>query len=131
MRLLVLPAILVAAVAIAACGSSKPSYCDDRSNLESSVKDLGNVDIGSGGLSALEDQLKKVDSDAKALASSAKSDFPSETQAISSSVDALDSSLQGISSSPSAEQIATLTKDVAAVVTSVGNFEDATKSKCD
>jgi hypothetical protein len=131
MRLLLLPALVVAVFALAACGDSKPSYCSDRSNLEQSVKDLGNVDIGSGGLSALEDQLKKVDSDANAVVKSAKSDFPSETSAISSSVDALDSSIKGISSSPSAQQVALLTKDVAAVVSSVGNFEDATKSKCD
>ena len=113
-------------VALAGCSSGPPAYCTNRTNLENSVKGL-NV---SSGVSGLKSQVDKIQSDASAVVSSAKSDFPSETSAITTSVDALKSSVAGLSSSPSAGQIATVTKDAANVVSSVKSFMDASNSKC-
>lgn len=120
------------AVLIGGCGSSsKPGYCSDRSELEASVKSLGNLsDLTSGGLSQLQSKLTTVDSDARKLVDSAKSDFPSETSAISSSVTKLDASVKGLSSSPSPAQVAAVGVNAKAVVTSVSDFTQATDSKC-
>jgi hypothetical protein len=122
------PLVLAAAaavIALAGCGSSKPGYCTDRTNLQNSVKGLT-----SSGISGLKSQLKQIQSDATTLVSSAKSDFPSETSAITSSVNALKSSVAALPSSASAAQIATVTKDAASVVSSVKSFVDASNSKC-
>ena len=116
---------LAAVIALAGCGSSKPAYCTDRTNLENSVKGLT-----SAGISGLKSQLKQIQSDASTLVSSAKGDFPNETSAITSSVDALKSSLAALPSSPSAAQIATVGRDAASVVSSVKSFVDASNSKC-
>jgi len=113
------------AVTLAGCGSSKPAYCTDRTNLENSVKGLT-----SSGVSGLKSQLKQIESDATTLVDSAKGDFPSETSAITSSVNALKSSVTALPSSPSAAQIATATRDAASVVSSVKSFVDASNSKC-
>ena len=123
----VLPVLAAAAavIALAGCGSSKPGYCTDRTNLQNSVKGL----TGSG-ISGLKSQLNQIQSDATTLVSSAKSDFPSETGAITSSVNALKSSLAALPSSPSAAQIAAVGKDAASVVSSVKSFVDASNSKC-
>jgi len=120
---------VVGLVALAGCGSSKPAYCTDRSNLESSVKGLTSLSLSSG-VSGLQSQAKKIQSDATALVSSAKSDFPSETSAIKSSVSAFESAVKGLSSSPSAGQIATVASAGSSVVSSVKSFTDATSSKC-
>jgi hypothetical protein len=53
-----------------------------------------------------------------------------QASAITSSVDALKTSLTALPSSPSATDIATVTKDAASVGTSVKNFVDASDSKC-
>jgi hypothetical protein len=122
------PLVLAAAataVALAGCGSGKPAYCTDRTDLQNSVKGLT-----SAGISGLKTQLKQVQSDATTLVSSAKSDFPSETSAITSSVDALKNSLSALPSSPSATQIAIVTRDASSVVSSVKSFVDASNSKC-
>jgi hypothetical protein len=95
--------VAVLVIALTGCGSSKPAYCTDRTNLENSVKGLKNVDLKSG-LSGVRSQLNKIQSDATALVGSAKSDFPSQTSAISG--------------------------DVSAVSTSVKAFTEATSSKC-
>ena len=113
------------------CSSSKPAYCTDRTNLQNSVKGLSSIDLtSSGGISSLTSQVKTIASDADALVSSAKSDFPDQTSAISASVDALKSSVATLTSSPSAGQIATVTKDAANVVSSVKSFTNATSSQC-
>jgi hypothetical protein len=123
-----IPLVLAAAataVALAGCGSSKPAYCTDRTNLQNSVKGLT-----SSGISGIRSQLTQIQSDATTLVNSAKSDFPSETGAITSSVNALKSSVAALPSSPSVAQIAIVTKDAASVVSSVKSFVDASNSKC-
>lgn len=123
-------AVVGVTLALAACGSSKPSYCSNVSDLQSSVKDLGNVDVSSGAVSALQSQLKKVESSANDVVSSAKTDFPSQTSAISSSLKALDTAVSQAGSSPSAATIAAIGVDVKNVVTAVQGFTSATNSKC-
>jgi hypothetical protein len=110
-------------------GSSKPAYCTNRANLESSVKGLTDLSASSG-LSGLQAQITKIQSDANALASSAKSDFPNETSAITSSVDKLATTVKAFPSSPSAADIATVGTQAASAVGAVQNFYNATKSKC-
>ena len=64
------------------------------------------------------------------MVSSAKDDFPSETSALQSSVDALSAAVKQTGQSPSAEQVATLAKDVKNVSTATQSFTSATDSKC-
>ena len=92
-------------VGLAGCGgSSKPAYCSDRSNLESSIKGLTSLNRSSG-ISGLKTQVQTIQSDATKLVSSAKSDFPSQTSAIKSSVAALESAVKALPSQPSATQL--------------------------
>ncbi len=119
----------VVVIALAGCGSSKPAYCTDRTSLENSIKGLTSLNVSSG-LSGLETQLKKIESDATTLVNSAKSDFPTETSAVKSSIDSLSSAVKGLTSSPSAAQIAAIAADAGNVVSSVKSFTDASSSKC-
>jgi hypothetical protein len=116
-------------VALAGCGSSKPAYCSARANLENSVKGLTSLNSSSG-ISGLQSQVKKIQTDANTVVSQAKGDFPSQTSAIKSSVDALANSVKSVSANPSASQIATVSKDAASVASSVSSFADASSSKC-
>jgi hypothetical protein len=118
-------AAVMALVVLAGCGSSTPNYCTDRANLENSVKGLTSASI-----SDLKSHLAQIQSDANALVESAKNDFPSQTSAISTSVSALKNSVTALPSDPSREQIATVTKNAAAVASSVKSFTDATSSQC-
>ena len=128
-RLLGIALIPIICVAFAGCGSSKPGYCSDRSNLESSVKGLTNLTVSSG-MSGLEAQLNKIKTNSTALVKAAQSDFPNETRAIKSSFDALSKTVKGLSSSPSASDIATVAAQTSAFVSSVKSFMDSTSSKC-
>jgi hypothetical protein len=124
--------LICASGALSACGggSDKPGYCADRSQLESSIKDLASFDP-SQGLSGLESQLRAIQRNANALVASARSDFPSETSAIRSSLEALSADLRALPSSPSVTQIGALASDASSVVSAVRGFADASKSACD
>jgi hypothetical protein len=119
----------VVLIALAGCGSSKPAYCSDRTNLENSVKNLPSS-VSSSGISGLASQITTIKSQATTLVSSAKSDFPTETSAVKTSVDALASAVKALPSSPSATQLAAIGLDATNVVSSVKSFTDNSKSKC-
>ena len=116
-------------IALAGCGSSKPAYCSDRTNLENSIKNLP-TSVSSNGISGLTSQLTTIKSDATTLVNAAKSDFPTQTSAVKSSVDALQSAVKALPPSPSATQLAAIGLDASNVVSSVKSFSDASKSKC-
>ncbi|HTT28837.1 MAG TPA: hypothetical protein VMG37_10545 [Solirubrobacteraceae bacterium] len=120
-------AVAAVVVVLSGCGSSKPAYCTARSNLSSSIKGLTSPE---GGLSGLQAQLKKIETDATSVVNSAKGDFPNETAAIKSSVDGLSSAVKSLPSNPSATQIAAIAPAAASVVNSVKSFTNATSSKC-
>ena len=121
--------VVAGALVAAGCGSSKPAYCSDRTNLENSVKNLPSV-ASSSGISGLATQVTTIKNDATSLVSSAKSDFPTETSAVKTSVDTLASAVKALPSSPSASQIAAIALDAGNVVSSVKSFVDTSKSKC-
>ena len=117
-------------VGLAGCGgSSKPAYCSDRSNLQSSIKGLTSL-TASSGITGLKTQLTTIQSDATKLVSSAKSDFPTQTSAIKSSVAALESAVKALPSHPSATQLGPVATAAASVVSSVKSFTDVTSSNC-
>ncbi len=120
---------LVGLVALAGCGSSKPAYCSARTNLDNSIKGLTSLNASSG-LSGLEAQLKKIQTDAATVVSKAKSDFPNQTSALKTSMDSLTSAVKSLTANPSAAQIAAVASSASSVVSSVKSFVDATSSKC-
>lgn len=122
-------AVVLLLLGTAGCGSGKPGYCADRSRLEQSIKDVSKLDLSSG-LAGVEAQLKTIQADANALVAAAKSDFPTQTSAIRSSIDTLAGAIRALPSNPTPAQIASLATGASSVVTAVGDFVDATKSKC-
>jgi hypothetical protein len=123
------PLTIIAIIALAGCGSSKPSYCSTRTNLENTVKSLPSS-VSSSGISSLKTQVKTIENQATTLVNQAKSDFPTQTSAVKSSVDTLATAVKALPSSPSASQIAAVGLDASNVVSSVKSFSDASKSKC-
>lgn len=130
---LIVPLVLAALVLVAAgCGgSSKPDYCSDVSDLQSSVDDLKSVQLESGALTTLKTDFQKVQSNANAVVSSAKQDFPNETSALQSSVSTLSASIDALPAAPTAQQLLPIASQVSSVVTAAQGLESATSSACD
>jgi hypothetical protein len=124
-------AVAAGAFALTACGSSKPDYCSDRSNLSDSVDTLKSDVTGGADLSTLQSDVAKVQTDAETVVSSAKDDFPSETSGLDSSVADLKSSVDALPPSPSAQDLLGLLPQVTAATAAVNRFTSASDSKCD
>jgi hypothetical protein len=126
--LTVLPAVLTVVV-LSGCGSSKPTYCSDRTTLESSVKALPGM-ASKGDLSGLRSQVSKIQGEANKVADSAKSDFPTETSALQRDVNTLVNSVNDLPSNPSTSDYAKVGLNAATAISAVSNFSSATNSKC-
>jgi hypothetical protein len=126
---------LVVAAALAALpgcgGDDEPGYCSEVTELEPSVRDLGDVDVVNGGLDAVREALGRVEDDAGSVVDSAKGDFPDETDAISQATADVKATAGQLTDSPSVQEGARLVGDVEALVSSVDTFVDATRSECD
>jgi hypothetical protein len=124
--------LAVLALAGSGCGGgSKPEYCSKLSDLETSVKDLGDIQVATGGKDAVRKALEEVETNARSTVAAAKSDFPSETSAITVSISSVKTSAQELAASPTPQQVGPVALAITSVVTSVDKFADATKSECD
>jgi hypothetical protein len=128
--LLVVISVLGAVVALAGCGSSKPSYCSKLTTLKQSVKSLPSTDVIKNGTSALTANVNKVVNDAHAVVDAAKSDFPNETNAITTAVDSLQTTASQLQKSASPTLVVQAASQVASLGTAVTSFSSATSPKC-
>jgi hypothetical protein len=129
-----IPGALVAAVLlVAGCGdgNSAPAYCSNVSELEKSVREVGDVKLETGAVAALQDDLRTVRSNADEVVRSAQEDFPSETDAVKSAVSRLSTTIEQLPSSPTAQDLLPLASEIGAVVTASKDLVSATSSACD
>ena len=119
-------AVLVLAISglAAGCGSSKPAYCTDASQLKTSVQNLGNVDVAKNGPGSLQAALSSVQADAKTFAAGAKSAYPSQTAALNTALSGLQTAITSAKGQPPL----TAATAVASSVTQVKNSADALQS---
>jgi hypothetical protein len=130
-------ALLPAAVVVlalsglaAGCGSSKPAYCTDASQLKTSVGNLGNVDVASNGLGSLQTALSQVQADAKSFAADAKSAFPSQTAALDSALSGLQTAITSAKGQPTATAATAVVSSVSQVKSSAGALQSAISGNC-
>jgi hypothetical protein len=114
----------------AGCGSSKPAYCTDASQLKTSVQDLGNVNINVHDLSSVDTAVSKVQADAEKFATDAKSAYPSQTTALKNSVSSLETAVKSAMSQPSVTTVAAVVSSVTQVKTAADNVQSAVKGTC-
>jgi len=127
---LLIAAVLISALALAACGgSSKPGYCSKVQDLKHSVTDLADIKVVQGGANSVRDAFEKVKTNADAVITALKSDFPNETSALSSSLGTLSRSVNQLSSAPLTAATA-IPGEVSATATAVEKLVESTQSKC-
>jgi hypothetical protein len=114
----------------AGCGSSKPAYCADASQLKTSVQDLGNVNINIHDLSSVNTAVSKVQADASKFASDAKSAYPSQTTALKNSLSSLQTAVKSAMGQPSVTTVAAVASSVSQVKTAASNLQNAVKGAC-
>ncbi|HEU0250977.1 MAG TPA: hypothetical protein VFR48_09665 [Solirubrobacteraceae bacterium] len=116
------------------CGTSKPAYCTQVTNLENSVKALGKVELSSSIASELTTGLGNVSKSAKELGSALKSEFSTQTSAIKSSIGTLENTAKQVSSagniSAKAQAAAPIPREIEALKKPTSEIQEIAKSKC-
>jgi len=126
--------VLLAAAGVAtltACGGSgKPAYCQDRDNLQESISGLKDVNVRENGVSALSDQLKKVQDDANALVKSTQDEFRPEASAVRNAVGVLGTTVRQAAASPSPQALSAIVDQIGVVQKTFQTLSDDIGSKC-
>jgi hypothetical protein len=123
--------VLVAALAVGACGSddssssssssttSRDAVCAARDDLEQSVSNLADPDVLTGGRSAIDDAADAVQDDLDALESAARQDLRPQVDAVKESFDDLKTAVGKVGDGK-------LSDDLADVGDAITNLSDAT-----
>ncbi len=91
----IIPVLLIVTVAAAGCsddGDGASSFCDDRVELQDSIRDLRDLNVVDEGIEALDSQLETVLADVDALEASA-ADLEPEVGAVKTSIETLQASV--------------------------------------
>lgn len=126
---LALPALIVV-VATGCGGSDKPSVCEKRDDVKSSVDQLLKVNPADG-LEGVNTQLVAVQASVQDLASAAGSEYQPQISALQSSLKTLSTQVQSLTGNPSAAALASFASAVQQVKTSLTALSDAVASACD
>src|SRR6058998_2308826 len=94
------------------------AYCAAFDQLRTSVQDLTKVDVEKDGVIALQNALVRVQTNFDTFTAAAKATFGPQVDQMRASLDALKVTLQSGAGSPSAERMAAIRADAAAVAAS-------------
>lgn len=109
---------------------SKSAICTDVANLKTSVQDLRNTNVRANGLSALTDQLEKIQQQLTTLKTSAKGQYSTQITDLSNALSGLSSSLNAAKSDVNAGTLGAVATAAHAVVTAGNNLVTAVSNTC-
>jgi hypothetical protein len=134
-RLTALAALsLTGAALLVGCGSSKPAYCTEVANFDSSVEALKEVGVSPSNASGLTAALQKVSLSATELKSALKIEFAPQTSAVKNALSAIESSAKQVASattsSAKVQAAAAIPGEVERLGKAASEVQEVTKSKC-
>jgi methanogenic corrinoid protein MtbC1 len=124
------PASTSASAKASASASAKTAVCQSAADLKTSVTGLKDTNITANGLSAIQDQLTKIEQQFQKFMADAKGQFKPQTDAMSSALSTLTSSLDAAKSNPNAGTLATVASSALSVVTAGKNLVTAVTNTC-
>jgi hypothetical protein len=97
---------LLLTTTLVACGGDEPAVCGSVNDLQESVEGLKDVDLtSSNGVSDLESALTAVQDDLSSVESEAKSEFSAQLSAVDTAFASLQSSVADVQNDPSTDSL--------------------------
>jgi len=123
---------VLAAALLTACSSttSKPAVCADVANLKTSVQDLKNVNVRENGVSAVTDQLSKIEQQFNTLKTDAKGQYSTQIDDMSKALSGLSSSVTAAKGNVNATTLTAVATAAKSVVTAGNNLVTAVSNTC-
>jgi hypothetical protein len=123
-------ACVIAAALLTACSSSKPAVCTDAANLKTSVQDLKNVNVRENGVSAVSDQLSKIQQEFSTLKTDAKGQYSTQIDDLSKALSSLSSSVTAAKGSVNTGTLSAVAAAAGSVVSAGNNLVTAVSNTC-
>ncbi len=115
---------------LTACGGGTPAVCSDLSDVQSTLRQLQNVQPGANTLSELKKWASTLNKQLHQLAADASNQYSSQIQAVQQSLQALQTDVRAASSHPTAASIGQLQPDLADVRSSMHKLSSAVSTTC-
>jgi len=127
---------LTGALLLAGCGSSsKPAYCTQVSDVQSSLKALEEQNVSVSNASGLTKAVENVGTSANALVTALKDEFAPQTNAIKKSIGTIEKSVGEVSNgadvTAKVAAASAVPAEVKAISEAVAQIAKVTESKCD
>jgi len=125
-------ACVIAAALLTACSStsSKPAVCTAAANLKTSVQDLKNVNVRQNGISAVSDQLSKIEQELGTLKTDAKGQYSTQIDDLSTALSSLTSSVNAARAHVNTGTLSAVASGVGSVVSAGNNLVTAVSNTC-
>lgn len=131
LRVLIITAGCCAAIALAACGSSEPDYCEQRDQLSTQIAQIRDTNVIKEGTNTVRSRVGAALTQTQKLADSAKGDFPNETRDLDVAVNSVKTSLDALQSPDTrASALANLAGQLQATADAATQLQTAVQDKC-
>lgn len=121
---------MIAAALLTACSGSKPAVCTDAANLKTSVQDLKNVNVRENGVSAVSDQLSKIQQQFSTLKTDAKGQYSTQIDDLSKALSSLSSSVTAAKGNVNTGTLSAVAAAAGSVVSAGNNLVTAVSNTC-
>lgn len=131
LRILIAAVCSASAIALAACGSNDPGYCDQLAQLVRQINDIRDTNVIAEGTNALRSRVEAALTQTQKLADAARTDFPDETRDLDAAVTSVKTSLDDLGSADTrAKALVSLPGQLQATVDAAEQLETAVADTC-
>lgn len=132
-RLAPVAVLLVLVATLTGCGGGDddtPAICSSVDSLESSVAEVGDIDIDADALATLQEDLDQVQSDLSQVLSDAQDEYADEVDSVDDAASLLGTTLEAAAAEPTGDSLAAVAAAIKALDASLGSLVEAVKSSC-
>lgn len=122
--------VTFASVLVGCGSSSKPAVCSDVDALQKSVQSLRDVQLDSGALTKIRDDLSTISTQFDTFKKDAKSEFSSDVANVRRAIDELSTNVATAKQSPTASNLAATGTAVKGVADATKKLADSVASTC-
>jgi len=125
-------ACVLTAALVSGCSSasSKPAVCTDAENLKASVQSLKDTNVRQSGLSAVSDEVTKIQQQLTTLKNDAHGQYATQINDLSSALTGLSSSLDAAKANLNGGTLTAVASAAGSVVTAGQNLVTAVQKTC-
>lgn len=110
--------------------SGSAAFCPAADDLKTSVSDLRNINVVSGGVAAIQQAIAKIQTNLNAFQAAAQSQFGPEITQLRTSLSGVQTALQSAKGNLNISSITAIATSVAGVVGSYNTLHSAISSRC-